>query len=55
MGDFLLCKFNRIWGERVTGDGTGEAKKRQWKSAKVQRWKGRIRGQVDWWTGGETH
>jgi hypothetical protein len=36
MGDFLLCKFNRNLGR----EGVGEAKKRQWKSANVQRWKG---------------
>jgi hypothetical protein len=48
-GIFYYVNLIEFWGERVTG--TGEAKKRQWKSAKVEKWKGRIRGQVDWWAG----
>jgi len=43
MGDFLLCKFNRIWGERVTGDGDqgGEEEAvEKCKGAKVERWRG---------------
>ena len=36
-------------GEWTSGRGRG---KRQWKSAKVERWTGRISGRVGEWTGG---
>ena len=34
------------WASGLVGEGEARG------SAKVQRWEGRIRGQVDWWTGG---
>ena len=42
MGDFLLCKFNRI-GERGCRGGEEEAVGKC-KGEKVERWEGRIRG-----------
>jgi hypothetical protein len=36
----------------TSGGGGAKRHERQWESAKVERWEGRIRGLVGEWTGG---